>query len=93
MDPDRLRPAIDYFVDQVMLTDACLLYSPSQIGLAAILHAASSLQENLDQYVTDTLFGMNEGRLGAIIDIVRGMYLRVPFLQWSSDLYLKWECE
>lgn len=70
-DPDRLRPGIDDFIDKVYMTDACLLFSPSQIGLAAILHAASNLQENLDLYVTDTLFGRHENRLAGIIDVVR----------------------
>jgi cyclin H len=56
-DPDRLLPGIEELLDRTFLTDACLLYAPSQIALAAILHAASKIQENLDSYVTETLFG------------------------------------
>jgi cyclin H len=56
-DPDRLLPGIEDLLDRTFLTDACLLYAPSQIALAAILHAASKIQENLDSYVTETLFG------------------------------------
>lgn len=56
--PERLRSGIDEFLDKVFLTDACLLYAPSQIALAAVLHAASKEQENLDSYVTDMLFRM-----------------------------------
>lgn len=29
--PDRLRPGIDEFIDKILLTDACLLYAPSQV--------------------------------------------------------------
>lgn len=54
---DSLRPDIEAFIDQVMLTDAVLIYSPSQIALAAIIHAASRQKQNLDTYVTDLLFG------------------------------------
>jgi hypothetical protein len=55
------------------LTDVVLLYSPSQVALAAVLHAASKLQENLDSYVTDTLFGVEgRGKLEELIEAVRG---------------------
>ena len=71
-DPERLRPGIDQLLDKVFLTDAVLLYAPSQIALAAVLHAASKLQENLDSYVTDTLFGARgQGCLEALIEAVR----------------------
>lgn len=30
--PERLRGSIDEFVDRTFLTDACLLYAPSQVG-------------------------------------------------------------
>lgn len=32
--PDRLRPGIDEFIDKIFLTDACLLYAPSQVYIA-----------------------------------------------------------
>ena len=38
---DSWRPHIDKFLDSVLLTNAFLIYSPSQIALAAIIHAAS----------------------------------------------------
>lgn len=73
-DPERLRPGIDDLFDSIYLTDGILLYSPSQIALAAVLHAASKLQENLDSYVTDTLFG-EEGQdnLMTLIEAVKGI--------------------
>ncbi|XP_044739090.1 cyclin-H [Chrysoperla carnea] len=70
--PERLRPGIDDFLEKVFLTDACLIYAPSQIALAAILHAASKVQENLDSYVTETLFGEDgQKRLADLIEAVR----------------------
>lgn len=72
-DPERLRPGTEHFLERAFLTDAVLLYSPSQVALAAVLHAASKLQENLDSYVTDTLFGLDgRGKLEELIEAVRG---------------------
>lgn len=72
-DPDRLRPTIDDSIDKLFLTDACLLYSPAQLALAAILHSASKNQENLDAYVTETLLGRSNGlqHLKDLIEAVR----------------------
>lgn len=72
-DPERLRQGTEQFLDRVFLTDAIFLYSPSQVALAAVLHAASKLQENLDSYVTDVLFGTKgQDKLAILIDAVRG---------------------
>lgn len=71
-DPERLRPGTEHFLERAFLTDVILLYSPSQIALAAVLQAASKLQENLDSYVTDTLFGADgQGKLNELIEAVR----------------------
>ncbi|XP_008202058.1 cyclin-H isoform X1 [Nasonia vitripennis] len=67
--PEKLRPYIDEFLEKVFLTDSVLLYAPSQIALAAMLHAASSTNVNLDSYVTDVLFSGEH--LVAIIEAVR----------------------
>lgn len=69
--PERLRPGIEEFLDKTYLTDACLLYAPSQIALASVLHAASKLQENLDQYVTESLFISAKDKLSVLIEAVR----------------------
>ncbi|XP_017840901.1 cyclin-H [Drosophila busckii] len=79
--PDRLRPQIDSFIDSTFFTDACLLYTPSQIGLAAVLHAASKEQENLDSYVTDFLFVSAREKLPGLIDAVRKIRLLVKNYQ------------
>lgn len=74
--PDRLRPHIDSFIDSTFFTDACMMHTPSQIGLAAVLHAASKEQENLDSYVTDLLFVSAPEKLRGLIEAVRSK------LQW-----------
>lgn len=61
-------------MDKAYFTDAILLYAPSQIALAAVLYAASKLQENLDAYVTETLFeGL--GNLNELITAVKSNFL------------------
>lgn len=77
-DPERLRVGTEHFLERSLLTDAVLLYSPSQVALAAVLYAASKIQENLDSYVTETLFGEDgRGKLEDLIDAVRGMFFYV----------------
>lgn len=71
--PERLRPYIDEFLERVFLTDSVLLYTPSQVALAATLHAASRASANLDNYVTDILF--SKEHLGCIIEAVRSKYI------------------
>ncbi|KAI8437334.1 hypothetical protein MSG28_011682 [Choristoneura fumiferana] len=69
---ERLRGGIDEFLEKVFLTDGCLLYAPSQIALAAVLHAASKEQENLDSYVTEMLFrDAGPDKLAILIEAVR----------------------
>lgn len=75
--PDRLRNGIDEFVDKTFLTDACLLFSPSQISLAAVLHAASKEQENLDSYVTESLFHQAKDKLPVLIEAVRSKFIQL----------------
>lgn len=69
--PDRLRESIEDFLDKSYLTDACLLYAPSQIAIAAVLHAASKEQANLDSYVTECLFKDSAHKLKPLIEAVR----------------------
>ncbi|KAJ8971046.1 hypothetical protein NQ314_000912 [Rhamnusium bicolor] len=85
-DPERLRPGTEHFLERASLTDAILLYSPSQVALAAVLHAASKLQENLDSYVTDTLFGEDgKGKLEHLIESVRGIRSMVKMADSTAD--------
>lgn len=72
--PDRLRKGIDEFLEKSFLTDACLIYAPSQLALAAVLHSASKEQENLDSYVTECLFANAGQMLKPLIEAVRSKY-------------------
>ncbi|RZC41738.1 cyclin-H [Asbolus verrucosus] len=85
-DPERLRPGTEHFLERALLTDVVLLYSPSQVALAAVLHAASKLQENLDSYVTDTLFGVEgRGKLDELIEAVRAIRSMVKMVDATAD--------
>lgn len=56
-DPERFRKDIDDNIDRSYFTDACLLFSPSQISLAAICFAAATNDADIDTYVTSILLG------------------------------------
>ena len=57
MDVEKFRSEIEKFLDEaVALTNASLIYAPSQIALAAVIHGASKNGHNLDKYVTEVLF-------------------------------------
>lgn len=73
VNPERLRPHIDAFLEKIFLTDACMLYAPSQIALAAVLHAASREEENLDSYVTENLLNQAKEKLPILIEAIRSM--------------------
>lgn len=86
VNPDRLRVGIDEFIDKAFLTDACLLFAPSQLALAAVLNAASKEQENLDSYVTGSLFHDARDQLKDLVDAVKSK-LNMPKVangSWSS---------
>merc|ERR1711909_113292 len=63
-----MGPDIQSFLDSVFLTDACMIYAPSQIALAAVIHSASRQKQNLDSYVTESLFGQQGEK--AILHII-----------------------
>nr|CAB3228918.1 cyclin-H-like [Phallusia mammillata] len=53
--PDQLREHAKDFLIRSLSTDVTLLFTPSQLSLAALLSAASKCSKNIDRYVTDTL--------------------------------------
>ena len=67
------RKEIDRFLDRILLTNSLLIYAPSQVALAAIIHGAGCNNENVDSYVTDILFkgDMSDVKLKSLIDTVR----------------------
>lgn len=77
VNPDRLRAGIDEFLENTFFTEACLLFAPSQIALAAVLHAASKEQENLDNYVIESLFHNTRDKLKVLIAAVQKIRLMV----------------
>jgi len=71
---DSFRPEIQSFLDSVFLTDACMIYAPSQVALAS----ASRQKQNLDSYVTESLFGeQGEKAILHIITCVRNIRVMV----------------
>lgn len=51
-----LAAAIDNFLEKTMFTDACFLYTPSQIALAAIYHSAQENSVDLKPYLSQYVF-------------------------------------
>ncbi|XP_040511902.1 cyclin-H [Gallus gallus] len=59
--PEVLRKTADDFLSRVALTDAYLLFTPSQIALAAILSSASRAGINMESYLSEC-FMLKENR-------------------------------
>nr|XP_057926808.1 cyclin-H [Doryrhamphus excisus] len=53
--PESLRKSVDDFLAYAAMTDAGLLFSPSQIALTAILSGASRAGLNIESYLTGCL--------------------------------------
>ncbi|XP_075871255.1 cyclin-H [Nelusetta ayraudi] len=53
--PESLRKSADDFMTQASLTDAGLLFPPSQIALTAILNSASRASLSMESYLTECL--------------------------------------
>ncbi|XP_076338318.1 cyclin H isoform X2 [Tachypleus tridentatus] len=81
-DPERFRHFIDDFLDRTFSTDACLLYAPSQIALAAVLYASTKLKENLERYITEILFGDSPSEKQAYIqEAIRNIWMMVKNIE------------
>jgi len=80
-DVESWRTEMEEFLSQVYLTNSIMIYSPSQIALAAIIHSASRQQQNVDSYVTDKLFhGQSQEAILHIITCVRNIRVMVKNL-------------
>ncbi|XP_019949438.1 cyclin-H [Paralichthys olivaceus] len=53
--PESLRKSADDFLTQATMTDAGLLFPPSQIALTAILNSASRASLSMESYLTECL--------------------------------------
>ncbi|XP_041854349.1 cyclin-H [Melanotaenia boesemani] len=72
--PETLRKSADDFLTQAAMTDAGLLFSPSQIALTAILNSASRAGLNMESYLTECL-GLKDDKetLSKMYDLMRRM--------------------
>ncbi|RXM98407.1 Cyclin-H [Acipenser ruthenus] len=70
--PEVLRKAADDFLNRATMTDAGLLFPPSQIALTAILNGASRAGINMESYLTECM-GLKDDRetLSKMIDSMR----------------------
>lgn len=53
---ELMVPEIDDYLEKSMFTDACFLFTPSQIALAAICNSAEKCKLDLSSYLSDILF-------------------------------------
>ncbi|XP_064152566.1 cyclin-H [Anguilla rostrata] len=70
--PEVLRKTADDFLNRATMTDAGLLFSPSQIALTAVLNSASRAGLNMESYLTECM-GLKEDKetLSKMIDSMR----------------------
>ncbi|XP_061672714.1 cyclin-H isoform X3 [Syngnathoides biaculeatus] len=70
--PESLRKNADDFLAYAAMTDAGLLFSPSQIALTAILSSASRAGLNIESYMTECLgLKRNQESLSKMFDSMR----------------------
>uniref|UniRef100_A0A8D0L5L6 Cyclin-H n=1 Tax=Sphenodon punctatus TaxID=8508 RepID=A0A8D0L5L6_SPHPU len=69
--PETLRKAADDFLNRVALTDAYLLFTPSQIALTSILSSASRAGINMESYLSESLM-LKEDKI-ALSQLLEGM--------------------
>ncbi|KAM6187776.1 cyclin-H isoform 1-T1 [Sarcoramphus papa] len=72
--PEVLRKTADDFLNRVALTDAYLLFTPSQIALTAILSSGSRAGINMESYLSESLM-LKENRtsLAKLLDSMKCM--------------------
>ncbi|XP_023800564.1 cyclin-H isoform X3 [Cyanistes caeruleus] len=72
--PEVLRKAADDFLNRVALTDAYLLFTPSQIALTAILSSGSRAGINMESYLSESLMlKENKSSLSRLLDDMKSM--------------------
>ncbi|KFQ22791.1 Cyclin-H, partial [Mesitornis unicolor] len=72
--PEGLRKAADDFLNRVALTDAYLLFTPSQIALAAVLSSGSRVGVNMESYLSESLTLKEEGAsLAELLECMKSM--------------------
>ncbi|XP_075267597.1 cyclin-H isoform X3 [Opisthocomus hoazin] len=83
--PEVLRKAADDFLNRVALTDAYLLFTPSQIALTAILSSGSRAGINMESYLSESLM-LKENRttLAKLLDGMKSIKLFQKMLTVAS---------
>ncbi|XP_022085238.1 cyclin-H-like isoform X2 [Acanthaster planci] len=80
--PEQLRKSADEFLQRSFASDVCLLYTPSQIALTALVTSAAKQRVNIDKYVTDFLLKSSDKKelrdLVSTIKRVRSMVNNIP---------------
>ncbi|KAM7416474.1 hypothetical protein PAMA_018505 [Pampus argenteus] len=71
--PESLRKGVDDFLTQATMTDAGLLFPPSQIALTAILNSASRAGLSMESYMTECLGLKDKETLSKTYDSMRRM--------------------
>lgn len=71
--PESLRKSADDFLTQAAMTDAGLLFPPSQIALTAILNSASRAGLNMESYLTECLGLKDKETLSKTYESMRRM--------------------
>ncbi|XP_039945142.1 cyclin-H [Hirundo rustica] len=72
--PEVLRKTADDFLNRVALTDAYLLFTPSQIALTAILSSGSRAGINMESYLSESLMlKENRSALSTLLDDMKCM--------------------
>lgn len=84
-DPERFRSAIDSIIDKTFLTDACLLFSPSQIALAAISFAAVDKGIDVDLYINNILLEDDQKYTKLVADMHENLWTMVTNVPDQPD--------
>ncbi|XP_072173701.1 cyclin-H-like [Diadema setosum] len=96
--PELLRKNADEFLSRSQSTDSCLLCSPSQIALAALISSASEQGLNIDKYVTELLLAGRDSAkdlpdIISAIKTVRQMVRNMPKLNREVAKQLEWKLD
>ncbi|XP_038079051.1 cyclin-H-like [Patiria miniata] len=80
--PEQLRKPADEFLQRSFASNVCLLYTPSQIALTALVTSAAKQQVNIDKYVTECLLSSTDKKelreLVSTIKRIRSMVNNIP---------------
>ncbi|XP_071586662.1 cyclin-H [Heliangelus exortis] len=71
--PEFLRKAADDFLSRVALTDAYLLFTPSQIALTAIFSSGSRAGVNMESYLSENLMTEEKTSVPKLLDMMKCM--------------------